>query len=331
MADPKKMLDDVIQQCLKDDAKEAVLDLLSFLRESKMRTVETSYHTWRVNYKGEICVVQISFPGDKTPWAVTLRLNHIQEYADLIQREGLEHVIMDNLVYCVFGEGQSGIGCSPNKPCALGENRIILSREINGICSSSTSKFIRIWNPTRTAVKGIKRLLALEQKLRSEQKESVEKADKSNIPKQKDERLKIEDAAQFVQGERLQNLLNFSSWLKACKLPPTWVRTTVSSYSKIWKVKNICSIKVKYDGLHMGSWIVGFGMDDKELTLNAQLKELVRTNANVCKHCEGGCLPQGIRKVCGVEVERLCCFALEFWNPDKETIHEIQQLLNEIK
>jgi len=309
-----------------ETAKEAVQDMLSFLGENKMRPVEASYQTWRANHKGEICVVQLSFPGEGACWTVAVRLNHIHEYMDTVEGEELDTVILDNIVYCVFGKNQPGTGCNPSKPCILGESRKVLGKEIDGICVSSTDKFTRIWNPSEEAIRKIKRLLKLEQAARNEHTFSpAPKTPKE--PKQVDPRLKIEDAARFMQGERLQNLLEFASWLKESKLSPTWVRTTVSSQSKIWKVKNICSIKVKYDGPNKGAWVIEFGIDDNDLALPKDIADMVRSYANTCKDCEGCCLPKPVSKVCGIEIARLCCFPLEFWNPAAETLYKIKQLI----
>jgi len=52
---PKKIIEDVIRDTLKNDALKNALDLMAWLRENKMNPAQSSATTWKINSKA--CVV----------------------------------------------------------------------------------------------------------------------------------------------------------------------------------------------------------------------------------------------------------------------------------
>ncbi|MCL2546921.1 MAG: hypothetical protein FWE06_06970 [Oscillospiraceae bacterium] len=344
MSIPKKakpIIEESISKYLDGDMKITALDFVVYLRTIKLQPVWTAWNTWKVSYKGEvICTVHL-LPEQKNPWAVALYLdclNDTNKYEDLIMGEGLQKIIFDNVVYCIYSSNGSGTGCSSNKPCVGGESRIILGKEIEGVCHFSRT-FTLVENPSETVINGIKRLIELEKTARSEvpkkvvKHNDVQKAEQDVKPLhecQKNTRPQIEDiAGKALVGERLDNLLNFVTWLRANKISPAWA--TKNNWMVSVKGKRTCYIRVsQLDGIFTGSWWVSFsceGLADENLIADERIKEIVWSNVRTCKVCNS-CFPGGNKTILGKEMERVCGLAApDFWNPDAEEIECAKQLI----
>jgi hypothetical protein len=336
----KPVIEDVIPEYLEGDMKEAAQNFVAWLRANKMQPVWASANIWKASYKGgAICAVQrpISvYSQYKSSWVISPHLNYINKYEEEVVNEGLQDTFWDCIVYCDHSGDRSGKGCSPNKPCAGGKSIMRLGKEISGVCSSGCNAayaFTRICDPGETAINDIKRLLLMEQKAREEKSsEEVLGQDDLKIPWSPVDKFifdylitrpKIEDAAgKILEGEKLQNLLDFAAWLRSNEMPPIWVHWCR------WRIKPICDIDVSY-GAGIWHWNINFNpwiFYEDDLPLDERSKKIAWAHVRLCKNC-GGCGPGGRLMLLGKEFERVCHQTLTFWNPGTEEIECMKQLI----
>jgi len=336
----KPPIEDYIRENYDGDPQRVALDFIAFLRANKMPPGKSSEYA---SCKGErICKIQFGGPGcRRNSWAVCLLFYHIDKYEEQIKNEGLQNIFWDNVVYCVHGSGRPGTGCSPNKPCAGGETRNILGREIDGICRLSPGKSTKIWDPDESAVSGIKKLLLMEQKAREKNPfthriplhETAERTsgtaeDIALYMEQHNIRREIADeAGEHLEGDRLTNLLSFAAWLRANKLPPVW--TNWRQWTVNVNGKSMCNIRVIGNGVNAGSWHICFyysedKLADESLVTGERLREVIWANVKPCNNC-AGCGVKQIRTIVGKQFENAC--NLDFWNPGAEEMECAMQLI----
>lgn len=157
-----------ISENLEGDASEAVLDFITHLRSNHLPPKWSSWNGWKSKYKGR-CICSVNLPlgiYDTHTWNVMPNLVYMDLYEESIINVGLQQMIWDNVFYCVHDKksSYSGKGCSPDKACAGGSNRMILGKEIRGICRCRPNPIF--CNPDKTTIEGIKRLLEFEQMTR---------------------------------------------------------------------------------------------------------------------------------------------------------------------
>ena len=340
----KPMIEDVIPECLDGEMRENALAFVAWLRTNKMKLVWSAWQTWRANYKSKIiCTIRLPFPPCKNTWGITPQLDYIKGYEELIISEGLQNIFLDNITYCVFSSGQSGIGCNQNNPCFGGEIRTIFGKKIKYVCRDSPTKFIRFIDPSEMTIGGIKRLLALEQKTREEKKFSKENSEQEDAQlfeqnekslykeyKNIDLKSKIEDvAAEFLEGEKLKNALEFFAWLRANNIsikPIPWGYG--SSWGAGFKGKSVCDINMGDRGFVIGSWgifPIG-GINDESLFSDEHLKEIVWANVKTCKNCSN-CGLSSPSIIFGKEFKRPCRTGFRLCNLDAEEIECAKKLI----
>jgi len=145
------------------------------------------------------------------------------------------------------------------------------------------------------------------------------------------EKPKIEDiASDYLDGEKLTNVLDFVAWLRAGKMTPTF-----GSKSKIGISYTTRVLYVKLFHGHWHIWISGKAKNGKyidDFLACEELKEIVseglaRCSENCGHKCNNG---QGyIVSVCEEKYEKICgCCTVRFHNPDAKTISIIKKVID---
>ena len=170
----KPIPEDIILKCCDGEKKENALSFIVWLRENKLspRFSRSSPNSWEADYKGKsICILSLRGAGMvQGDWRIRLNLAHMEAYSETIMNEGLQEIIWNSVGYCLYSERSpyfgmaKAPGCSPNKPCRLGETRTVLGKEIKFCCHGGAG-FI---SPAETTLNGIKKLLELEKQARDE-------------------------------------------------------------------------------------------------------------------------------------------------------------------
>jgi len=167
--------EDLIPIILEGDMKKTALDFAAYLRTSKNKLAWYARNAWQVKHKNEIlCGMSVGGQGwwggydSKRFWFIRYNLVHMSEYEEIIQSEGLQSIIWDNVVYCNGCPTSSGEKRASPKECTGGKSRTVLGREINGLCHWRSIWNTLVWDPGEATINGIKRLLELEKKARDE-------------------------------------------------------------------------------------------------------------------------------------------------------------------
>jgi hypothetical protein len=342
----KPMIEEVMPECLDREKRKAALDFIAWLRANKMKPAWSAWQIWKASYKGNvICTIRLPYPPCKDTWGITPIINHISKYEESVISEGLQNILLDNVVYCVYSSGQSGIGCSRNKPCFGGESRKILGKEIKYVCHDSPTdnltRYIRFLDPNETTIDGIKRLLKKKKKAREENSECgnvplFERTEKSlslyKEYKTVDPKSKIEDvAAEFLEGEKLKNALDLIAWLRANNISINLrVRVSEIAWNAEFKGKIVCVIYMGESNFVTGSWNIHPNHDvftDDSLLSDENLKEIVWANIKTCKNCSN-CGLGPPRIIFGKEFENTCGAFFGLWNPCIEEIDCAKKLIS---
>jgi len=349
LSDNKPVIDVFIPKYLDGDMRQAAEDFVAWLRENELYPVWSSAHTWKASHKGDIiCIVQVPCTGYRDTWRVSLQLRHADRYKDIIAGEGLRDIILGNIACCVYADGQPGIGCSRGRPCAGGEDRTVLGEVIKGVCMR-TNRDVKIIDPGETEIAAIKRLIGLERSARDEGSEPIQapaqscgRSDEPSVDLRVDRDLvdfmrtkpKLEaGVAKSLEGEKLQNILDFSAWLRANKFAPAYADW---NYYKInIRGHTVCGIKLGCGGFEPGRWLKNHWRlsfwyriynEDNQL-LSDREKEIIWSNVKSCNDCGGACRPGHRCDYCGREFERVCGMGVEFWNPGVEEMECAKKLL----
>ena len=138
---------------------------------------------------------------------------------------------------------------------------------------------------------------------------------------------KIEEiAADYLDGDKLKNVLDFAAWLRAGRMTPTFGSKSSVGISYTTRV---CYIKI-----FAGEWYI-WPAGKKGAYVNdflscEELKEIVGASLAARKPCGHNC-NSGlgfVKTVCGKEFERICgCCPIRFRNPDAETLEIIKKVI----
>jgi len=153
-------IEDYFPQCLEGNMLKTSQDFIAYLQMNKMMPKFSIWNWWEASYKGLICSIRLSYTWQKHlySWAVGIYLNHMDEYAEEIISEGLQHIIWDHIIPCK--------GCAPN--CAPGTDLTVLGKECKGVCVYCPPTPIWVYDPDEATINGIQKLLVLEKKARDE-------------------------------------------------------------------------------------------------------------------------------------------------------------------
>ena len=180
----KPEIDGFITEHLDGGLKANAQEFVAWLRANKMPPRwDGRINTWRSVCIGKpICTIQISVfhmtgghrgffddrPGRPPCWVIRPRLDNRESYIKSIMEEGLQDLVWDNAMHCVYSEKTAtpGLGCSPGKPCAPGRDATVLGKTVTNVCCGHF--LLQLWNPDDITLKNVKRLLELELKARFE-------------------------------------------------------------------------------------------------------------------------------------------------------------------
>ena len=154
-----------------------------------------------------------------------------------------------------------------------------------------------------------------------------EKRKESNSQEQKKIKPKIEEAAsEFLDGDKLKNILDFVAWLRANRISPQFKSKGPGGASYTTRV---CHIKIHRDSWHI--WSTGLkGAYVNDFLACEELKEIVSASLAPCEPCGHRCNSgQGFTMmVCGQEFNKICgCCPVRFHNPDAETLKIIKKVI----
>jgi len=177
----KPTAEEVIPEVLDGEMMDDALRFAAYMRENKMpfKQHTTNRQAQSAKYKGKyICKVgvfpanskktyYIRRPTEPQSWFVNLWLYRINDYDEIIAREGLQNIVWDNVQYCVWGENSGMTGdyrmCNPNAGCAGGINITRCGKTLKGVCHGRTYMF---WDPGEAEITAVKRLMELEKQAR---------------------------------------------------------------------------------------------------------------------------------------------------------------------
>ena len=138
-----------------------------------------------------------------------------------------------------------------------------------------------------------------------------------------------EIASDYLDGDALDTVLDFTAWLRANKITPTFGN---KSKEGVRYTTRILFLKLFHE--YWEIWISGKAKDGKyidDFLACEELKEavsegLARCSENCGHRCNGG---QGyIVTVCGAKFEKICgCCTVRFRNPNAETIKVIKEVI----
>ena len=138
---------------------------------------------------------------------------------------------------------------------------------------------------------------------------------------------KIEEiVSDYLDGEKLENILDFAAWLRAGKMTPTFGSKSSAGVSYTTRV---CYVKIYKDSWYI--WPAGKqGAYANDFLICEELKEIVEASLAPCKPCGHQC-NSGLgftKTVCGKEFEKICgCCSVRFHNPDAETLAAIKRVI----
>ena len=138
---------------------------------------------------------------------------------------------------------------------------------------------------------------------------------------------KIEEVApDFLDGDKLINILDFAAWLRANKLSPQFKSKGLGGACYTTRV---CHIKIHRDSWHI--WCTGQkGACINDFLTCEELREIVSASLAPCQSCGHQCNSgQGFTiTVCGQSFEHICgCCPIRFHNPDANTLKIIEKVI----
>ena len=139
---------------------------------------------------------------------------------------------------------------------------------------------------------------------------------------------KIEDiASDYLDGDKLTNLLNFVAWLRANKMTPTF-----GSKSKIGASYTTRVLYVKLSQESWYIWIAGKSSGCTDDFFNCEeLNHYVASSLAPCKGCGHQCNSgKGfIKTVCGKDYDNICgCCPVRFHNPNADNLRIIMDVIS---
>lgn len=154
-------------------------------------------------------------------------------------------------------------------------------------------------------------------------------------------RPKLEDVLNdYLEGDNLQNALNFTEWLRANKMSPQYISGHLAgdmgmSWSVIYGRKNNKANRVCHIKLYNNSWYIcpsGDYYDD--FKSNVELETLITSNLNPCTGIETGCSHMcnsgtgHTMTFFGKEFNKLCVgFTIRLRNTDSTMLEKIKKVI----
>ena len=147
-----------------------------------------------------------------------------------------------------------------------------------------------------------------------------------NIEPQKIKPQIEEIVSDYLDGEKLKNVLDFVAWLRANRMTPTFGSKSSGGISYTTRV---CYIKIYHDSWYI--WPAGKkGAYVNDFLNCEELNEIVSASLAPCKPCGHKC-NSGlgfIKTVCGENFEKICgCRPVRFHNPDADTLKIIKKVI----
>ena len=154
------------------------------------------------------------------------------------------------------------------------------------------------------------------------------------MPEQKKEKPQIEDiASDYLDGESLENVLDFVAWMRANRMTPTFGNR---SKDGIRYTNSVLFVKLFHG--HWEIWISGKAKNGQyidDFLACEELKEIVSRDLAQCiEGCGHKCYDgQGITvTVCGKKFDRVCCCCtVRFRSPAKEELKQIKHVIEKRK
>jgi len=341
----KPKIDDFINDHLDGAVKKTALDFTAWLRANNMSIRWVSVDTWAADYKGKaVCWIIIYVErretvvllnGNLPSWNISIdRAIYMNGHRqNIIIDEGLQNVFWNNVDYCIHDEKSPNKGCVIDNECAGGRNLTVLRKEFKNTCRHRSIQ--RFLESDETTVKGIKKLIMLEMKIRDEENIrkpmkigrseefirlrscSAEQKKTKPAPEELIPNVKIDD-------DRQKAALDLVAFLRASKMNPGWYGVDK------WKASNkgtgICfliaeggSLRIRLDLINMDKY--------EESVMKAGLHEFVWDQIHHCQNCSG-CAPGRDKTVLGKELKNLCKGShLIIRNPDETAVNSIKKLL----
>ena len=140
----KPLIEDVIPMILDGDMANIAIEFCAYLRANKMKPVWAVTNGWKSNYKGKaVCYTRLATRDwakskhmkdkyGKHSWVVTLYVQKLKKYEDVIVAEGLQNFIWDNVHECMMCRSP----CHGRPP---GMDVTLFGKEIKGICWAGRS------------------------------------------------------------------------------------------------------------------------------------------------------------------------------------------------
>ena len=164
----KPKIEDLLSHYLDGETFEAASDFARYMQTNKMTLRWAGIHNaWKAAYKGKpVCYIRLNFKlwnEDKyAKWTVVPYLMNLNAYEDEIINEGWQDFIWNGLWRCK--------ACGHR--CTSVVNKTILGKELRNLCNGNFfcgRNWVWFYDPDKTAIARIKRLLELEQKARAEE------------------------------------------------------------------------------------------------------------------------------------------------------------------
>jgi len=144
----KPQIEDVIQAVLKDDRKQAALDMAAFVKSLKMTPQWASTNSWALSYKSKR-VGYIKMNEKLGDWQVFAYSQYDEHLQELLEKESdeIQAYILDNITYCYH--------CSA---CTPGKDMVLLGKDLKKICGTPSFK---LQNPNELYCEFVKKLIIL--------------------------------------------------------------------------------------------------------------------------------------------------------------------------
>ena len=153
----KPMVESIIPVYLNGDSQKNALDLVVYMRESKINPGWYGVNRWKASSKGTgICFLALEngYLNYTPPLTLRVRLDltNLKEYEESIINEGLQSFVLERISYC-----HKCSGCAPGKDVTL------FGKELKSVCRTM---ILFIHDPDEAAVSAIKKLLRFEKRAR---------------------------------------------------------------------------------------------------------------------------------------------------------------------
>ena len=140
-----------------------------------------------------------------------------------------------------------------------------------------------------------------------------------------------ETIADVLDGDALENALDFVSFLRANKLSPRWA--SLNAWAVSYKNQRVCYIRLSgtahYHNLENGSWHINHvnygktdlvGDDNEQFVSDEALKDMVWGNVKYCTRCYN-CKTGNVVTLLGKQFDEVCHSWFMMKNPDVSAIN----------